>query len=157
MADSITAIEKKRAQKRAKYALNPEKERALSKTRYWEDPDQARASSKAWYEAHPEQVKARNVQWRKDNPERYKELMRISAQAKKARKLEQFVEHVDPQIVYQMHGGMCGICEEFVAYNEFEVDHVIPLAKGGMHGYVNVQPAHSLCNRKKWAHLPPVR
>ena len=49
-----------------------------------------------------------------------------------------------------MHGGMCGICEEFIQ-GKFHVDHVIPLSKGGLHCYANVQPAHPNCNRKKWA------
>lgn len=67
---------------------------------------------------------------------------------RKARKLNQFIEPVDRRIVYEMHGGMCGICKEFIE-GDFHVDHVIPLSKGGMHGYVNVQPAHPLCNWKK--------
>jgi 5-methylcytosine-specific restriction endonuclease McrA len=49
-----------------------------------------------------------------------------------------------------MHGGMCGICKQFIE-GKFHVDHVIPLSKGGMHGYVNVQPAHPVCNQRKGA------
>lgn len=73
---------------------------------------------------------------------------RKHSQIRKARKLNQFIEPVDPAIVYQMHGGMCGICKEFIE-GDFHVDHVIPLSKGGMHGYINVQPAHPRCNFKK--------
>jgi 5-methylcytosine-specific restriction endonuclease McrA len=68
---------------------------------------------------------------------------------RRAYKKNQFIEDVDPRVVYQMHGGMCGICEEFVTEDDFHVDHRIPLAKGGMHGYVNVQPAHPSCNLQK--------
>ncbi len=67
---------------------------------------------------------------------------------RKALKLNQFIEDVDPNVVYTMHGGMCGICKEFIE-GEFHVDHVIPLSKGGVHGYVNVQPAHPACNWSK--------
>lgn len=73
---------------------------------------------------------------------------RRHAATRKARKLGQLIEEVDPRIVYQMHGGMCGICKEFIE-GDFHVDHVIPLSKGGMHGYVNVQPAHPKCNFSK--------
>jgi 5-methylcytosine-specific restriction endonuclease McrA len=52
-----------------------------------------------------------------------------------------------------MHGGRCGICCEFIE-GDFHVDHVIPLARGGQHGYVNVQPAHPRCNLVKGAHVP---
>lgn len=75
---------------------------------------------------------------------------RVWEASRRARKLNQFIENVVPFIVYQMHGGMCGICKKFIDGN-FHVDHVIPLSKGGMHGYVNVQPAHPECNLRKGA------
>jgi 5-methylcytosine-specific restriction endonuclease McrA len=70
---------------------------------------------------------------------------------RKARKLAAFVEQVDPILVYERDGGVCGICEEAVEFTGFEVDHVIPLARGGEHSYRNVQTAHPTCNRRKWA------
>lgn len=68
----------------------------------------------------------------------------------------QFVERVDRDAVYVMHGGCCGICREFVAADEFEVDHRVPLSRGGAHGYVNVQPAHPDCNRRKYNRIEGV-
>jgi 5-methylcytosine-specific restriction endonuclease McrA len=85
-------------------------------------------------------------QWAKNNPIK----KNIAAHRRRARQLGQFVENVDRQAVFEMHGGMCGICEEFIQ-GKFHVDHVIPLSKGGLHCYANVQPAHPNCNRKKWA------
>lgn len=129
------------------------------------------------YARNRDQRCKRSQQWRIDNPElrqqqvdrmkdkyqdnpptaeqlRYKykrslEAHLIGNSRRRARQLNQFIEDVDPRIVYEMHGGMCGICKEFVPQDDFEVDHVIPLSKGGMHGYVNVQPSHPDCNRKK--------
>jgi 5-methylcytosine-specific restriction endonuclease McrA len=49
-----------------------------------------------------------------------------------------------------MHGGMCGICKQFIV-GKFHVDHVIPLSKGGLHSYANTQPAHPDCNQRKSA------
>lgn len=80
---------------------------------------------------------------------RTKELRRQYESARRARKREAFVEHVDPAVVYVMHGDRCGICSEFVLEAEFHVDHVIPLACGGLHMYANVQLAHPLCNSRK--------
>jgi 5-methylcytosine-specific restriction endonuclease McrA len=84
--------------------------------------------------------------YRNDHPEVYQP----SRMRRRALKLNQFIEDVDPVIVYEMHGGRCGICGEFIE-GDFHVDHVIPLSKGGMHGYVNVQPAHPKCNLSKGA------
>lgn len=99
--------------------------------------------------AHPGHV----AQWEREHPERVRQGKRIRNSTRRARKKDQFIEQVDPRIVYQMHGGMCGICKEFVSEDDFHVDHVIPLAKGGMHGYVNVQPAHPKCNLSKGASI----
>lgn len=73
---------------------------------------------------------------------------------RRAAKLKRFVEHVDPAIVYARADGRCGICSEPVARDAFEVDHIIPLSRGGEHSYANTQAAHRHCNRKKWASLP---
>jgi hypothetical protein len=83
-----------------------------------------------------------------------------------ARKRNQFIEDVDRDLLYEMYGGMCGICKDFIDKNSlealdfiaknkawFEIDHIIPLSRGGMHGYVNCQPAHPKCNTRKWAHI----
>jgi|ERR671918_452659 5-methylcytosine-specific restriction endonuclease McrA len=66
------------------------------------------------------------------------------------------VEHVDPLIVLELRDGMCGICGSDVDPLAFEVDHVVALARGGLHNYENCQPAHGPCNRRKWAHMVAV-
>jgi 5-methylcytosine-specific restriction endonuclease McrA len=135
------------------------------------------ASSKRWREKNEGALRAREARYRAQHKEErvaygaaYKEQNREALRAKersvhgkalkrknvatrRARKRKQFVEHVDPRIVYQMHGGCCGICKEFVAEGDFQVDHVIPIARGGLHGYVNAQPSHALCNKRKGAKL----
>ena len=71
------------------------------------------------------------------------------------RKAKVFVEHVDPKVVFARDKGMCGICKSSVAPDsKWEVDHVIPISKGGAHSYDNVQLSHRKCNRAKWASLP---
>ena len=96
-------------------------------------------------------VRAARIRWKENHPEQQRKIERQSEEKRRAQKLNQFIEDIDRQTVYQMHGGMCGICEQFVPEDDFHVDHVIPLARGGMHGYVNVQPAHPKCNIEKWA------
>jgi len=128
----------KRAADRAWWARNKERGSVRNRKRY---------------EANREYYIAQSAKWRSDNPERAKERHRVNELTRRARKREAFIEEVDPQTVYRMHGGMCGICKEFVSQDDFHVDHVIPLARGGEHGYINVQPAHPVCNIRKWAHV----
>jgi 5-methylcytosine-specific restriction endonuclease McrA len=125
--------------------------REEEKERYWENRDHLLERHKRYYATNPEPHKQKSREWAKQNPDRVRELSRIKELSRRARKKNQFVEYVDPKTLYEMHGGMCGICEQFVSEDNFHVDHVIPLSKGGLHGYVNVQPAHPRCNLSKGA------
>ena len=125
----------------------------------------------AWQAANPERSRehkrntARRMRGDADYAERGRAANRVYKRRNRARCSErerlrkagirdpshpQFIEPVDREVVYRMHGGRCGICTEFVSASEFEVDHVVPLSKGGQHGYVNVQPSHALCNQRKY-------
>lgn len=55
----------------------------------------------------------------------------------------------------------CGICSEPIDYKvpypdpmSAAVDHIIPLARGGVDEASNCQPCHRSCNRTKSDHLP---
>lgn len=106
----------------------------------------------AYVEKHASRKRLSARRWAEEHPQRRRELSRIKELTRRARKLNQFIENVDPEIVYDMHGGMCGICEEFIQ-DDFHVDHRIPLSKGGLHGYINCQPAHPICNLRKGANV----
>jgi HNH endonuclease len=66
-----------------------------------------------------------------------------------ARKLNAFVEHVDYSAVYDRDGGICYLCNSVVDKDESDLDHVVPLSRGGLHSYSNVKLTHSSCNRRK--------
>lgn len=76
--------------------------------------------------------------------------------ARRARRLRAgFVEPVRRSVVFERANGICGICGESVCRDDkWHIDHVVPLAKGGVHSYDNVQLAHAACNLAKHAKLP---
>jgi 5-methylcytosine-specific restriction endonuclease McrA len=77
-----------------------------------------------------------------------------ASHARRARRLQDgFVEEVNRLVVFARHNGICGICMKPVCRDEFAVDHIVPLAKGGQHSYANTQPAHRRCNSKKHARI----
>lgn len=55
----------------------------------------------------------------------------------------------DRRAIYNRYKGRCAICGRFVPYDEFTIDHIIPLAKGGDNAMENLQCAHSWCNYVK--------
>lgn len=118
--------------------------RAYSARRRKESPEKVKEEYARWRAANLEKDRQRHQAWKKENRAHCTNL----ESRRRALLLGQFIEDVDRDVVFSMHGGMCGICKQFID-GPFHVDHVIPLSKGGMHGYVNVQPAHPDCNWKK--------
>lgn len=126
--------------------------------RYADDPTSVKASAAAYRESRREEAVRRASEWREQNPDhyvqnadRYRLAGRISAAARRARIRELPTEKIDPFVVYQRDEGICGICGDPVDLKLFEIDHVIPIARGGPHLYTNVQIAHPICNRRKGA------
>ena len=75
---------------------------------------------------------------------------------RRARKAGAYVEDVWRSRVYERDGYVCQLCHKAVRMDKEvphsrapTLDHVIPLAGGGMHEYANVQLAHFICNSRK--------
>lgn len=113
-------------------AKNPEKRRAQSASRYRRDPSRQQRLSQSWRGRNPEKV-------------------RDIREARRARERAAFVEYVDRRVVWTVFDGRCGICSEPVHLGAMHIDHIVPLSRGGLHCYGNVQPAHETCNKHKGA------
>jgi hypothetical protein len=68
-------------------------------------------------------------------------------------------EPVKRSQVYERDGWLCGICRKKVDHRlryphlmSASIDHVIPMALGGGHTYLNVQCSHLICNSRKSHH-----
>ena len=49
----------------------------------------------------------------------------------------------------KVFGQVCWICGDTIADGDLHVDHVIPLAKGGLNVLANLRPTHAACNKSK--------
>lgn len=68
------------------------------------------------------------------------------------------VEVVYPWRVLFTRGFNCGICGDLISLDSprtdplgLVFDHIVPVSKGGVHSYSNIQPAHNSCNTQKAA------
>ena len=132
-----TPEEKKLRQQSAnkrRYAKHADKIKAASQRRRDSKPDVARACVRASYRKNPIPAK-------------------VAAKTRKMRLKKVFVEPIDPRVVHERGGGVCWLCEKPVALSEMDIEHVMPISKGGLHCYDNVRPAHSRCNRIKGAKI----
>ena len=112
----------------------------------------------AYQAAHKERSAAAHARWRIANPEYQAaydkanpDKQRERNATRRARKADAFIEAIDRQVVFSRDAGTCGICQQGVAPEGWHLDHVIPLSKGGLHSYDNVQVSHPVCNQSKGA------
>lgn len=57
------------------------------------------------------------------------------------------------EAIYDRDRGLCHLCGLPVPWSEYEVDHVVPVARGGSHEMSNLAATHRGCNRHKSARL----
>lgn len=117
------------------------------------------------YWNNPERKEKRKAQIKKSmlkNKEKHKKVraeylktdkgintQRKSNQANRCKSAGVYVEHIDPLKLFNDQNGICYICHEKFTFKEMEMDHVIPISKGGKHESSNVKMCCGKCNRKK--------
>jgi 5-methylcytosine-specific restriction endonuclease McrA len=139
---SATHPEKKR-EYREKHL---ERERETHQVWYRDNKDKVKERTRQYREGNKERLQAAANQWRKDHPENYKatthkRLSRIKGSggvitAKEWREL------------CEKYGNKCLCCGRDDV--KLTLDHVIPIAMGGLNVISNAQPLCQSCNSKKW-------
>lgn len=154
---NIGAARKKDAEERI--ARKPARQ-AANKRRYAADPAKAAAVLRAWEIANP--IRARKAgriakkAWRTRNPERAHESDVMAYAKRRARKLGGEFEPITLSDIIKRDGPCCYICgivtdPDVPAHseNKAELEHVVPLSKGGHHIADNLRCACFRCNRTK--------
>lgn len=143
------------------------------KARYPADRDRVIARVKEWQHVNREHVRARRAEyraahqaemteyrqtnretiaanaeaWRKANAGR----VRHHAATRKARKSQQGAFAIAPKDLRRLLASPCAVdgCQN----REIQIDHIIPLARGGSHGMGNLQPLCAHHNQSKHTKL----
>ena len=68
---------------------------------------------------------------------------------RKAIKRGAFVERVHRSVVFKRCGGACHMCGALVDPDNWHLDHVLPLVRGGEHSYANTAVACPSCNLQR--------
>lgn len=156
--------EKYRARSRANRAANPEYTRnynhqyrdqknARERERYASEPEfraMKNARSTAFNAQRPDLLMARNKRYRISHRTKFAQY----AMTRYARKKNATIENVDYQKILNKSDGTCYICKKSIQpHHKIEFDHVIPIAKGGIHAESNIRVTHACCNSRKNAKL----
>lgn len=129
---------------------NPERKKAVDAA--WNERNRAHknARDRARWNADLARGKAAHADWYRRNKHKAKE----ASHRRRAIKYGVGYERVDLKLLLAEYGMVCHICTKPIATrSDLHFDHVIPLAKGGVHAASNIRPAHAKCNLSKGARI----
>lgn len=125
--------DERKAERVRRHVENKEEANAASKAWYYANADRSRATSRAWQIAHPEQHRYSVERTRMRRKAAYRSLT-----------LDEW------KAIWEQFGGLCAYCGAPAE----EMDHLVPISKGGDHTAENVVPACFSCNRSKSGKWP---
>ena len=137
---------------------------AFFKVYYERDKSKRTAQAKAWAEANPEKIKQIKRDYITRNPQRRKESANAYGRSQKGgsarrnrrarvRAAEGTHTAEDIALLYQEQEGRCGYCG-ITLYDDYHVDHMIPIVRGGSNGPENLLVTCMLCNSSKCDKTP---
>lgn len=124
-----------------------------------------RDKKKAYRDAHKEEQKEAHRKWRHENWDRLKDVYAERNKAwRKANPVQaQLLGHnrrvnmrgakIRQEELHNWDSMLCGICAQLIE-DKFDIDHIIPISRGGKHEASNLQLAHPTCNTRKHNKLP---
>ncbi len=161
--------EKSRATRRQSYLKNREKRLAWFKDNYERNGEKIKAAQKEYTRKNAVAIREKVRLWQLANPEKVRDnkrrwqrkhyAMAEATQAlRRARKAGQTVDIKAVTAIYNMVRNArlvaCYWCGVSMPGKKAHVDHVIPLARGGLHCVSNLCAACPSCNRKRSSKLP---
>lgn len=140
--------------RRQQYAASPESHRRRSRRYRQENPEKVQISMHQWRILNRQRILDYNEQWRAANPEKAEAMARAAKRKRKAAKrctVDAFAPPVTPTNTakrFWLFGDACAYCG---SDGPLHLDHVVPLARGGLHTPSNLAPACQRCNLSKSA------
>lgn len=145
---------------------DPEKRKEYHRNRYHSDPvfrakvlARSKRRSREYLNSYRKEwrkrphVKAKERAYLKKFRERHRLLLAERCSRWRALNRNNAIGTTDYAEIIRLANGICGICMQPLSL-PIEIDHIIPLARGGSHDMENLQATHRSCNRRKSSKLP---
>lgn len=133
--------EKMRERDRVRYTSNPDKEKARRSAAHKKAPEAGAARKKAWRIKNAATVRAYGRAWCQLNKEKY-------ALRKQQRRALLKTAAVFDIFTLKEAAQLCELRQTRTGF-KWQIDHIVPLSKGGTHAYSNVQVVPAVWNAAK--------
>lgn len=143
--------ERNNAKSRAYRAANLERLRAYDAARHAANPQPMRDRARKWAQANKGRVAINVSRWRAENAEHVREMYRLRASLRRARRASLPTFTILPKDVRRILTSPCAV--DGCLNTDIQIDHIIPIARGGSHGIGNLQPLCASHNAAKCARL----
>lgn len=121
--------------------------RSANKEKHWE-------LTKSWRKQNPDRVRAIRKRYRANNPETVSANRRsVKARRRIAEKNAGSFKKSDIDNIFKMQKGKCAYCRASIK-KCYEVDHIVPISRGGSNRPANLQLCCPPCNGRKAAADP---
>lgn len=87
--------------------------------------------------------------FRRVDPTLKRKSQKKSNDKRRAIKRDAFVQDIDRDLILEVSGGVCYLCGWELDIDDWQLEHIIPLSRGGKHAYHNVAASCSPCNLGK--------
>jgi len=138
--------ERIREVKKSYYQSNSKKIRESHKAYYYANYERFKESKKAYREANLDRRKKYYKEYMTANPEKNRE----KSSARRAKILSNGVFKITNKDLKKLYNSSCLYCG---SKKHIQMDHIIPIIKGGRHSIGNLAPACGKCNQSKGAKL----
>ena len=136
---------------------NPDKLRARAKDRWAKEGKQHQAKVEQWRRENKDRVRETTKRWQKSHPEKMRVAKRAGHLRRRAKKLNQLgsVSLNIEQALMRRQRDRCAGCRKALGFRwTWHLDHIMPLALGGLHDDSNLQILCVACNLSKGAQHP---
>lgn len=123
---------------------------AYSRERYWRNKEAFLLKASIGYYKHREKRRNKAKEWRSNNPEANS----VYRQRRRARMKNAKGDHSSNDIkhLYEQQEGKCGYCGisiYWVVKRDVQIDHVVPISRGGSNSADNLVICCGICNASK--------
>lgn len=134
---------------------NLERLKAYRRRWYVDNREKSKDYSRAYYQSHKEEHAEYGREWRKNNPEKVRVIGRASMNRRRALLMSAEGQYTakDAKAQYERQKGQCYWCDKYVG-SRYDLDHIVPLTRGGSNYPDNIVVACPHCNRSRRNKLP---